>query len=173
MDRSDALEGVLRRTLDDPGAVASLVAELDARESEGPAGLGPPVEHDDRASGVSQRDDKRSILESLLCAGSVCDRSGSDAIITALRCLISEGVSDPEVGGDLDALVLGLIRRIDATLSAQVAEALHDPKFQRLESTWRGLHYLVTGSETSESLKIRVANVRRVELLRDFKRAVE
>ena len=103
----------------------------------------------------------------------MCNRSSSDAIITALRCLISEGVSGPEGGGDLDALVLGLVWRIDATLSAQVAEVLHDPKFQRLESTWRGLHYLVMESESSEVLKIRVLNVRRVELLHDFERAVD
>src|SRR5262249_28605233 len=89
------------------------------------------------------------------------------------RCLISEGVSGLEGGGDLDTLILGLVRRIDATVSAQVAEVLHDPKFQRLESTWRGLHYLVAESGTSEVLKIRGLDVPRVELLRDFERAVD
>jgi type VI secretion system protein ImpC len=50
---------------------------------------------------------------------------------------------------------------------------MHDPAFQQLESTWRGLHYLVHQSETGESLKIRIFNIKKQELFKDLARAVE
>ena len=50
---------------------------------------------------------------------------------------------------------------------------MHDPKFTKLEGTWRGLHYLVMNSETGTSLKIRVLNASKRDLTRDLQRAVE
>src|SRR5438105_7698126 len=50
---------------------------------------------------------------------------------------------------------------------------MHAPEFQQLEATWRGLHYLVRQSETGESLKIRVLNVKKRELFKDLAKAVE
>jgi type VI secretion system protein ImpC len=50
---------------------------------------------------------------------------------------------------------------------------MHHPDFQKLESTWRGLHYLVQQSETGESLKIRVLNARKQDLLKDLEKAAE
>jgi type VI secretion system protein ImpC len=65
------------------------------------------------------------------------------------------------------------IAAIDAKLSAQLNAIMHDPKFLKLEGTWRGLHYLVQNSETSTSLKIRVLNLPKRELTRDLTKAVE
>jgi type VI secretion system protein ImpC len=50
---------------------------------------------------------------------------------------------------------------------------MHHPEFQKLEATWRGLHYLVQQSETGTALKIRVFNAKKSELARDLERAVE
>ena len=65
------------------------------------------------------------------------------------------------------------IAAIDRKLSEQLNAIMHDPKFSKLEGTWRGLHYLVMNSETSTSLKIRVLNMPKRELARDLQRAVE
>src|SRR5262249_11872491 len=65
------------------------------------------------------------------------------------------------------------IAEIDRKLSAQMNEILHDPGLQKLEGTWRGLHYLVHQSETGENLKIRVLNVSKRELFKDLERAIE
>jgi type VI secretion system protein ImpC len=54
-----------------------------------------------------------------------------------------------------------------------VNEIMHAPQFQKLESTWRGLHYLLSQSETSELLKIKVLNVSKKDLLKDLQRAPE
>lgn len=50
---------------------------------------------------------------------------------------------------------------------------LHAPQFQQLEASWRALWYLVLRTETSPSLKIKILDVTKKELLRDFQRAPE
>ena len=50
---------------------------------------------------------------------------------------------------------------------------MHHPDFQKLEGTWRGLHYLVMNSETSTNLKIKVLNVSKKDLFKDLDKAVE
>jgi type VI secretion system protein ImpC len=62
------------------------------------------------------------------------------------------------------------IRAIDRQMSAQLSEIMHAPEFQKLEGTWRGLHYLVHQSETGESLQLTVLNVTKRELLEDRER---
>ncbi|WP_163484683.1 type VI secretion system contractile sheath domain-containing protein, partial [Escherichia coli] len=43
-------------------------------------------------------------------------------------------------------------------------EIIHAPEFQKLESSWRGLNYLVFNSETDATLKIKFMNVGKTEL---------
>jgi type VI secretion system protein ImpC len=75
--------------------------------------------------------------------------------------------------GDAERVVRAWIARIDALLSAQLAEVMHHPDFQRLEAAWRGLHYLVHQPEGHDGLKIKVFNVAKRELLKDAEHAVE
>lgn len=65
------------------------------------------------------------------------------------------------------------IAKIDSLISDQLNAVLHDPDFQALEASWRGLHYLVMNSETGTMMKIRVLNVTRKELLSDLEKASE
>ncbi|TWT32842.1 type VI secretion system contractile sheath large subunit [Blastopirellula retiformator] len=65
------------------------------------------------------------------------------------------------------------IAELDKKISDQLNEVMHHEKFQTLESTWRGLHYLVHESETGTSLKIRVMNATKHDLLKDLETAVE
>ena len=65
------------------------------------------------------------------------------------------------------------IAAIDQKLSTQLNAIMHDPKFSKLEGTWRGMNYLVMNSETSTNLKIKVINIPKRELTRDLTRAVE
>ena len=65
------------------------------------------------------------------------------------------------------------IEAIDAKISRQLNEIMHNEKFQKLEGSWRGLHYLVMNSETGATLKIRVLNATKKEVARDLSKAVE
>jgi type VI secretion system protein ImpC len=77
------------------------------------------------------------------------------------------------VGNDVENNVKRWVAAIDKKLSAQVGEVLHHPDFQRLEGTWRGLHFLVHQSETGGHLKIRVLNCGKRDLFQDLGRAAE
>ena len=77
------------------------------------------------------------------------------------------------VSEDTQAMLSARISQLDELLSGELNEILHAPEFQKLEATWRGLHYLVDQTETSTSLKVKVMNVTKKELLADFKGAAE
>src|SRR5262249_53733987 len=75
------------------------------------------------------------------------------------------------ISKDVETTIKCWIGELDKTMSAQLNEVMHDPAFQKLEATWRGLHYLVHQSETGEHLKIRVLNVSKRDLFKDLERA--
>lgn len=77
------------------------------------------------------------------------------------------------ISRSVEASVKQWISKIDEKLSKQLDEVVHNPAFQKLEGTWRGLHYLVHQSETGENLKIRVLNVSKKDLFKDLERAAE
>src|SRR6266581_5158992 len=60
---------------------------------------------------------------------------------------------------DMESAINARIAEIDRLLSAQLNEVMHAPEFQKLEGSWRGLHYIVHQTETGEALKLRVLNV--------------
>jgi len=65
------------------------------------------------------------------------------------------------------------IALIDRLLSEQVDAILHHDRFQRLESSWRGLRYLVNSTEGDDLVRIRILDVRWTELCRDMERSLE
>jgi type VI secretion system ImpC/EvpB family protein len=65
------------------------------------------------------------------------------------------------------------IAQLDALLSEQVNAILHHPRVQRLEASWRGLHYLVRQVPEGENIKVRVLNLTWRELVRDLERSLE
>ncbi|MCE5308068.1 MAG: type VI secretion system contractile sheath large subunit [Acidobacteriales bacterium] len=77
------------------------------------------------------------------------------------------------VAKDAEVMINARIAQIDHLISIQLNEVLHHPSFQKLESTWRGLKYLLDQSETGENLKIKILNASKKELLRDLQRAPE
>src|SRR5579863_6822662 len=70
------------------------------------------------------------------------------------------------VSKDAEAMITARIAQIDHLVSIQLNEVLHNPAFQKLEGTWRGLKYLMDQSETGVMLKIKILNVTKRELLR-------
>lgn len=77
------------------------------------------------------------------------------------------------VSGDMERTIKGWQAEIDRKISQQLNEILHHEKFQTLESTWRGLKYLIDQSETGATLKIKVMNVSKKTLLKDLEKAAE
>jgi type VI secretion system protein ImpC len=94
------------------------------------------------------------------------------------KSLVSEFVAQVldgamTVSKDAEAMINARIAQIDHLISIQLNEILHHQQFQKLESSWRGLKYLMDQSETSSNLKVKILNVSKKELLRDLQRAPE
>jgi type VI secretion system protein ImpC len=77
------------------------------------------------------------------------------------------------VAKDAEVMINQRIAQIDHLLSLQINEILHHAAFQKLEGSWRGLRHLVDQTETSSTLKIRVLNCTKKDLLKDLQRAPE
>jgi len=77
------------------------------------------------------------------------------------------------VSKDTLASINARVAELDAMISAQLNEIMHQPVFQKLEASWRGLKYLVANSETSVELKIKILDVSKKDLIKDFRKAPE
>jgi len=77
------------------------------------------------------------------------------------------------VSKDTEAMINGRIAQLDALISRQLNEVLHAEPLQKLEGSWRGLHYFVQASETSSSLKLKLMNISKLDLFKDLDKAVE
>ncbi|HMD86981.1 MAG TPA: type VI secretion system contractile sheath large subunit [Terriglobia bacterium] len=118
---------------------------------------------------------EKTLLDQIVETG----RVGTDAATRERgKSLVKEFISqvlegEVTVSKDTEAMINARIAQIDHLLSIQLNEIMHHPTFQKLEGTWRGLKYLISQSETSAMLKIRVLNVSKKDLLRDLQRAPE
>ena len=74
------------------------------------------------------------------------------------------------ISDDTIASIESIIAQIDKKLTEQVNLILHHDDFQKLEGTWRGLHYMVNNTESDEQLKIRVMNISKKELGKTLKK---
>lgn len=95
----------------------------------------------------------------------------SDAVKQAIGTLSEyANLGKVKVTQDVVLTIESLISQLDDQLSKQMNIILHNKEFQKLESAWRGLSYLVENTNVSETLKIRVLNVSQDELTRNLRR---
>src|SRR6478752_1870810 len=93
------------------------------------------------------------------------------AVQTAVQTLAQQALSQTRIiSGDAIRSIQAMIAEIDAKLTEQVNEVMHHADFQKLEGSWRGLHYLINNTETDEMLKIRVMNISKKDLGKTLKR---
>lgn len=94
-----------------------------------------------------------------------------EAVETAVKTLAEQVISQTDlVSDDVLRTVESLIAEIDKRLTEQINLIMHHEDFQKVESAWRGLHYLVNNTETDEMLKIRVMNVSKKEVAKTLKK---
>jgi type VI secretion system protein ImpC len=93
----------------------------------------------------------------------------------AVQTLAQQALADAQIiGDDVFTTVDAMKAAIDRKLTEQINLVLHHPDFQKLESAWRGLWYLVGNTSTGKDLKIRVLNISKDEtrrMLRQFRDA--
>lgn len=111
------------------------------------------------------------LLEAAISATKQTERSRAEEL---LRTLTEEALKGTVTfSKDVMRTLNEGIRHLDEVISKQLAAVMHQPDFQKLEGTWRGLHYFVQNSETSAQLKLKVLNCGKRDLFKDLDRAVE
>ena len=94
-----------------------------------------------------------------------------DAVESAVRTLSEQALAGTHLmSGDVLVTIEGLIAELDRKLTEQINLILHTEQFQKLEGAWRGLHYLVSNTETDETLKIRVMNISKNDVAKSLKK---
>lgn len=103
----------------------------------------------------------------------VKDKEGEklQTLVANLAIAAKERSGSATISGNAIKSIKSLIAGIDSLLTTQMNEILHSDDVRQMEGTWRGLHYLVNNTETDQKLKIRVMNIKKLELgetLQDF-----
>ncbi len=161
----------LRRRLLNPDLFAAAAAEVSAwggsaAESE-PAASEPLPESEPAEGGVPLPDDLLGAVlsESGEAAADLRSRTGSDLADQLIRDIVA-----PHVLPAPDPRQDQLVGAVDAATAAQLRAILHDRDFQRVESGWLALDFLVRRLETGTSLKLYLLDVSRADLAADLGR---
>ena len=94
-----------------------------------------------------------------------------EAVEQAVQTLAEQALAGTvTISDDAIKTIQSIIAALDKKLTEQVNLILHNDDFQKLEGSWRGLHYLVNNTETDEQLKIRVLNISKKDLGKTLKK---
>jgi type VI secretion system protein ImpC len=95
----------------------------------------------------------------------------NSAVHNAVNTLVAQALEHTTLVSDNAIKTIeGIIAELDKKLSAQVNEIIHHKDFTNMESSWRGLSYLVNNTQTSETLKVKVLNVSKNEIQKSLKK---
>lgn len=111
------------------------------------------------------------VVDQSRVARSASERTRAKDLISELVSQVLEGTV--VVSSNLSATIDTRVAELDSLISQQLSQILHAPDFQKMESTWRGLHYLCKHTSTGEMMKIKMLNATKRDLIRDFNNAID
>ncbi|HEY9101225.1 type VI secretion system contractile sheath large subunit [Chitinimonas sp.] len=120
------------------------------------------------ATGHSEQSDFYQLLQKEFRPKSDEARNAVEQAVHTLAQQVLAGTK--LIGDDAFKSIEAIIGELDRKLSEQLNLIIHHEDFQALESSWRGLQYLVNNTETDEMLKIKVFNVSKQDLHRSLRR---
>jgi type VI secretion system protein ImpC len=99
----------------------------------------------------------------------LAESSGSERIGAALALFVDSVIASSASIDKIDKAVLDCrIAELDRRISLQLDEILHAQKFQRMESLWRSLDFLVQRTDFRKNVKINILDVSKEEMAEDF-----
>ncbi|MEZ0470336.1 type VI secretion system contractile sheath large subunit [Luteimonas salinilitoris] len=111
------------------------------------------------------------IVEQSKVAKSGAEHQRAKDIISELAKEVLDGTV--VVSDNLNLTLDARVAELDRIISEQLSAVMHAPEFQKLESSWRGLHYLCQQTSTGPMMKVKVMNAPQKDLVRDFKSAID
>jgi type VI secretion system protein ImpC len=114
--------------------------------------------------------EETSLVESILQETKYKPSDGEYQIARrGIEAFISELLTPERKGSRVQAAVINeMIAEIDRKLSTQIDTVLHHPTFQKLESAWRSLKFMVDRTNFRENVRMDILNVSKEDLLNDF-----
>ncbi|NLD81941.1 MAG: type VI secretion system contractile sheath large subunit [Smithella sp.] len=124
---------------------------------------------------TDEMDGQKSLVSEIVQATRLCPddeaysltRRGVEALMAKLLMPGAEKIKVSK------SVVDEMIAAIDQKLSAQLDEILHHREFQKMESAWKSLKFLVDRTDFRENIRIEILNVSKEDLLTDFEDAPE
>lgn len=173
LEGNDALEDFLTQMLLDSDILKNIKEEL---TPEGNKTQTPDTSNPDKPTKKGRKSDPT--LERLFKEGKLARLHTQEPLA---RNILKEFITRVEAAAEdflpipknIVAFIHREIQETDEKISDQLNEIMHAQDFLKLEGSWRGLHYLVMNTETSTSLKLRLLNISKKELLEDLDKAVE
>ncbi|MDG5814743.1 type VI secretion system contractile sheath large subunit [Chitinispirillales bacterium ANBcel5] len=107
-------------------------------------------------------------------ATALAESKTNERIGAALNFFIESVVQSGKTIEKIDKYVLdGIISDIDEKISDQLDEVMHHEEFQKMESAWRSLKFLVDRTDFRKNVKIDLLDMGKDELVEDFEDAAE
>ncbi|ATQ76549.1 MULTISPECIES: type VI secretion system contractile sheath large subunit [Massilia] len=127
------------------------------------------------ASGAAATTHETALLDQIVEQSKVAKSSVEHARAKDLISELVHQVMDGTVivSDNLSATIDARVAELDRMISDQLSAVMHAPEFQKLESSWTGLNYLVKNTSTGTNLKIKMLNATKRELVKDFQSALE
>jgi type VI secretion system protein ImpC len=118
---------------------------------------------------------EESLLDQILVETKISPRDeGYDMAKRGVAAFVSElmkpGRADEKVN---NAVIDQMIAQIDNKISGQLDAILHTNEFQKLESAWRGLKFMIDRTDFRQNIKVEVLSATKEELLTDFEDSPE
>ncbi len=99
---------------------------------------------------------------------------GYGMVKKGVEALIRELVVNQSDVDKIDRKIVdAMIAELDQRIGRQVDKIMHHESFQKMESAWRGLQYLVDHTDFRENIKVHIMQATKEELLADFEDASE
>ena len=116
-----------------------------------------------------------SILDEIIQTTKISpEDEGYEVTKRGIQAFLDELLKPEREGVKISApLVDEMIAQIDKKISKQMDAILHNEDFQKLESAWRSLKFLVDRTDFRENIKIEILNVSKEDLMDDFEDSPE
>jgi type VI secretion system protein ImpC len=116
-----------------------------------------------------------SLLDEILSETKLSPKDdGYDVARRGVEAFIAELLTPQHAQEKVEkAFVDSMIAEIDKKLSKQVDEIMHHADFQKLESAWRGLKFVIDRADFRENIKVELLNCSKDDLQADFEDAPE
>jgi type VI secretion system protein ImpC len=120
---------------------------------------------------TSEAVEESSLLEQAVAATRNTERNRAEQL---LQTLTKEAMAGTVTWNkNLTATINDAIAKIDEQVSKQLTQVLHGEELQKLEGSWRGMHYLVRNTDISSVQKIKLFNASKEDIQKDFNKILE